>query len=172
VEQEEVGDVTRGDVPLLAGDDPIGVVALRRRFDHRGIGAGVLLGDRVGITPLASTSRTQEPFLLLLRAGGERDGRPPRDVPERSGGVAPLLLDQHLSEQVVAAAAVRLGVVDRMEVPVEDGLLRRRGALRRQAAIRFALVLERNEHLVSEVARPLLELAIDLRKSHVHGAEV
>ena len=60
----------------------------------------------------------------------------------------------------MAATAVGLGVVDRVEVPVEDGLLRGGGALRRQAVVLLALVLERNEDLVGEIARLLLQVRV------------
>jgi hypothetical protein len=80
-----------------------------------------------------------------------------------------LLLDQHLLEQIVAAAAVLFGVVDRVEFPVEDGLLRGCVALRREAVALFALDFERGQDLIGEVTGPLLEIPVRGVESKLHG---
>ena len=144
----------------------------RRGPHHRRVGAGALLGDRVRIPALAAAGGSKEPLLLLLGPGGERDRGPPRDVPEGPGGATPLLLDQHLLEEVVSAAAVLFRVVDRVEVPVEDRLLRSGVARRREAVVRLAFVLERHEDLVGEVARLLLELPVRGAQTEIHRRSV
>ena len=128
----------------------------------------MLLGDRVGVAPLAPGRRPEVPLLLDLRAAGERDRRPPRDVPERARGAAPLLLDQHLLERVEPLATVLRGVVDRVEAGVEHGLLRRRGLLRRQAVVLLARVLERDQHVVGERPGATPEAAIGGVQAEIH----
>ena len=160
VHQEEVGDVAGRHVPLLAVEHPAIAVAARGRADHGRVGARVLLGDRVGIAPLTSGRRPEVPLLLRLRAARERDRRPPRDVPERTRGAAPLLLDQHLLERVEPLTAVLRGVVDRVEAGIEHGLLRGGGLVRREAVVLLARVLERDQHVVGERPGSALERGV------------
>jgi hypothetical protein len=84
--------------------------------------------------------------------------------------VTPLLLDEHLLEHVEPLPAVRGRMVDRVEAPVEDGLLRRRRARRREPVVPLALVLERHEDLEGEVASPLPQLSVGGIQVEVHAA--
>ena len=53
-----------------------------------------------------------------------------------------------------------------------DGLAKATGKTKseivREAVVRLALVLQREQHLIGEIARPLLEVAIGAGESKVH----
>ena len=168
VHQEEVRDIAARDVPLLAAQHPVGAVSRGGRGDHRDVGARVGLGDRVGVPAFPRARRPQEPLLLFLRAGRQRDRRAPRDVPQRARHVAPLLLHEHHLEGVEPATAVGLGVVDRMELPVEHRPFRGGGTRGREAVVLLAFELERPQHLLGEPARFVLQRGVTLGQSHVH----
>ena len=169
VQLEEVGDVARGHVPLLAVDHPVVAVAPRGGRDHRRVGAGAFLRDRVGVAPLSADRRAQVPLLLCLGAALQGDRRAPREVPERAGRVPPLLLDQHLLEGVEPLPAVLDGVVDAVEVPVEDRAFGGGVALGREAVVRLALVLEGHQYLLGEVAGLRPKVTVGGGETHVHG---
>src|SRR5207344_247656 len=131
--------VARRDVPLRAIDHPGVAVAPSRGADHRGVRTSVLLGDRIRVAALAPARREEVPLPLVRGGVREWDRRPPRDIPEPAGGLAPLLLNQDLSEQVEALTSVVLRVVDRVEARVEHPLLCVRGALGAEPIVFLAL---------------------------------
>src|SRR4029079_18375524 len=169
MDEEEVGDVSARDVPFLPIEDPRVAVAPRGRRDHRDVGAGALLGDRVGIASLPATRRPQEPLLLFLGAGRQRDRRTPRDVPQGARRTAPLLFDEHHLERVEALTTVGDRVVDRVEVVLEHRSLGRRGALGRQAVVLLALELQRYQHPVGEQTRLRLQLDVLIGETQLHA---
>ena len=88
------GDVAVGDEPLLAVDHPAAVVLRRGRLDPRRVGAGVGLGDRVGVVQLAAQRGLEVALDLLGRAVGQHVVGAGHVPGERVGGAAELLLDE------------------------------------------------------------------------------
>ncbi len=166
------GDVAIGHEPLVAPDSPAGVGALGRRLDAGGIGAGVLLGHRVGVVRLAAQPGPQVAVDLLGRAVGEHVV-PGRDVPgDRVRRAAELLLDEEPLDVGPALAAVLGAVQAAAEPALQRLLLDARDGLGRQAAVgALGLLLERDQDLVDEGARTRLQLGLGGRQAFGGGGD-
>jgi len=106
LDEAVVGEVVRRHVPLDAVHDVRIPVEARGRRQVADVAAGVLLGDRVALVPLAADGRPQPPLELLLG----RHLRPPLrrgvQAPRHAVGDPPdLLLHQDLLQRREARAA-------------------------------------------------------------------
>ena len=168
VHQEEVRDVAAGDVPLLTIQHPAIAITPGHRRHHGHVGSGSFLGDGVGVAPFTADGGPQVSLLLILGPGLERDRWPPRDVPQRPGCVPPLLLDQHLLEQVEALATVGDRLVDRVESGVQYLALGCGRAGLGEPVVLLALVFQWDQHVVRERSCLRLQRGISHVESHVH----
>ena len=127
----------------------------------RRIGAGLGLGDRVGVVQLAAQRRLEVALDLLGRAAPEHVVRA-RHVPrERVGGAPELLLDEEPLDLRPALPAVLDGVeparqprLDRLAL---DALLQ---LVRDLPAGALGELLVRDQHLVDEAPRALAQLEL------------
>src|ERR671919_1650546 len=92
------------------------------------------------------------------------------DVPQRAGGLAHLLLDEGLLEQVEALAAVLDGMVDGVESPFNGRGPNARETGVGQSVVHLALELEWDEMLGREGPGPLRKLSVGTGQLEVHGA--
>ena len=151
--QEVAGDVTVGDEPLLARQPVAVTVAHRLGADRARVGAGLLLGDRVGVPMLAADVGKQVALDLVGAAVDEHVGGAPDQHPETIGQPSQLLVHDDLLGQVEAAAAVLGGDVGGVQAGVQHRPLDAGVSLRRQPPVALlGLELERLEHVVDERA--------------------
>ena len=154
-----VGDVADGDEPLLAVQAVPAVDALGRGLYGARIGAGVGLGHRHAVAPLAPNPRQQVALALGVVAGPQRVGRPPDHVPERVRQLAELLLHDDLVEHAQALSAPLGRHVDRVQAMVAHSLGHLALDLVRQAARRLARLLVDHD-LLGQGPRAGLELEL------------
>ena len=163
-----IGDVADRHVPLLAVEDEAVALADSLGGEDGRIRAGVLLRDRVTRAALAGDLGNQEALALLRRAVLEHVGRAPDDVPKGIRRAAELLLRQHLLEQREALATPLLAHVDGVELGVDDRLVGVLQLGRRQTVLFVARDLERQQHVVAELARTLLNIELTGIEREVH----
>jgi hypothetical protein len=156
---QDRGDVAGGDEPLLAVQHVPVVARLGGGEDPGRIGTGVALGDRVGVAQLAAQRRAQV-ALGLFGAGVGPDVVGVGDVPVDRVGAAPELLgDQRPLHPRPVLPAVLAGVQAAAEVRRQRLALDQLDLVRGQAPVRrLGLLLERDQHLVGEATRALLQI--------------
>jgi hypothetical protein len=172
LEEHVVGVVERGHVPLDAVEQVAVAVAGGRRLDRVDVGAGALLGDGVALPALAPDGG-YHPAVQLLLAGhlGQPGCRGVHHPAERVGDPPHLLLDQHLLEGRVAAAAQLLGHVDGLEAQLGDAApVRLQQPVGQLTAVQLGLDLV-GQQLVGQSPRALSDLPVRLRHRIACGHE-
>ncbi len=149
--QEVAGDVAVGDEPLLARQAVDVAVPHRLGADAARVGAGMLLGDRVGVAMVTAHVGQQVPLDLLRRAVDEHVGGAPDEHPEAVREPAQLLVHHDLLGQVEAGAAVLGGDVGGVQTRGQHRTLDVCVGLRRQpSAVPLGLQLQRLQHVVDQ----------------------
>src|SRR5699024_1643837 len=137
--------------PLLALDLPAAGYLVGTGHALARVGTGIGLGDRVGVTALALTGRNQV-FLLLLGGGkAHRVGRVPERIPDGTGGLAQLLVEQGLLKNGETLATVFLAVVGSVEAPVQCRLDDLLVGFTADTVVNLAFHLMRVQDLLDEI---------------------
>ena len=169
---QEVRMVAARDEPLLTADAKAALDALRDCLDARGIGAGVTLGDGVGIGTFAGQGRAQVRLDLLGRAERQHVVAAAHQPPEAVRNASELLVDDDVLHHLPALSAVLGGMVtsDQLELTGQPTDLRLY-VVGHAAAGLLGRYLVRDQG-VGKAAGPRAQILLLRGEGEVHGAPI